>query len=100
MRKAFLDLDRNYSGYINAEDISCYFGSNGNDKLDFKTIKLLLQQKISDSKKHQKQKGYLDYTDFSKWAGSCIEPSEGFYFRHDSILNPEMRKNKLQSTLR
>ena len=28
--------------------------------------------------------------DFSKWLGSAIHMSEGFYFRHDSIKNPQL----------
>ena len=27
--------------------------------------------------------------DFSKWLGNAIHMSEGFYFRHDSIKNPQ-----------
>jgi len=38
--------------------------------------------------KDAKKKGFLSYEDFSKWMGSVIEPSEGFYFRHDSVWNP------------
>ena len=34
------------------------------------------------------KKGNLCYADFSKWMGSAIHHSEGFYFRHDSIKNP------------
>jgi Ca2+-binding EF-hand superfamily protein len=39
------------------------------------------------------KKGYLDFTDFSKWMGSSIQPSAGFYFRHDSIKNPQYERN-------
>ena len=28
--------------------------------------------------------------DFSKWLGNAIHMSEGFYFRHDSIKNPQL----------
>ena len=34
-------------------------------------------------------KGRLGYADFSKWVGNSIHQSEGFYFRHDSIKNPQ-----------
>lgn len=27
--------------------------------------------------------------DFSKWLGNAIHMSEGFYFRHDSVKNPQ-----------
>ena len=43
--------------------------------------------------KDAKGVGSLDYTDFSKWMGSSIEPSAGFYFRHDSIKNPQYERN-------
>ena len=39
-------------------------------------------------KDHKKQ-GRLGYMDFSKWLGNAIHMSEGFYFRHDSIKNPQ-----------
>lgn len=32
--------------------------------------------------------GEIDFKDFCKWMGTVIEPSEGFYFRHDSVKNP------------
>lgn len=28
--------------------------------------------------------------DFSRWLGNAIHMSEGFYFRHDSIKNPQL----------
>lgn len=31
----------------------------------------------------------IGYTDFSKWVGNAIHMSEGFYFRHDSVKNPQ-----------
>lgn len=30
--------------------------------------------------------------DFSKWLGNSIHMSEGFYFRHDSIKNPQYER--------
>jgi len=39
--------------------------------------------------KDSKRIGKLNYKDFSKWVGSSIEPSSGFYFRHDSERNPQ-----------
>ena len=43
--------------------------------------------------KDSKEVGTLNYKDFSKWMGSSIEPSEGFYFRHDSVRNPQYHQN-------
>ena len=80
VRKAFLDLDGDYDGYITVEDILKYFGNdpdlNYND-----LIKLMID--------HDEQKqGKINYSDFSKWFGSAIHCSSGFYFRHDSSKNP------------
>ena len=36
--------------------------------------------------------GKLNYMDFSKWLGNSIHQSEGFYFRHDSIKNPQYER--------
>ena len=80
VRKAFLLLDTDYDGLITIEDILKYFG---NDKdLNFDDLHKLMVDK--DSKKQ----GKITYTDFSKWLGSDIYMSEGYYFRHDSIMNP------------
>ena len=85
MRKAFLDLDLDYDGYIRPEDIARYF-SNESSRINYNELKQLMVHK-------GKQKGYLDFTDFSKWMGSAIQPSGGFFFRHDSIRNPQYEEN-------
>lgn len=38
--------------------------------------------------KDSKKQGMINYSDFSKWVGTTIHMSEGFYFRHDSKINP------------
>lgn len=43
--------------------------------------------------KDSKKVGKINYTDFSRWLGSTIHMSEGFYFRHDSIKNPQFDNN-------
>ena len=35
----------------------------------------------------------MNYADFSKWMGGVIHQSEGFYFRHDSMKNPQFERN-------
>jgi len=80
VRKAFLALDSDYDGYITIEDILKYFGNETD--LNFNDLK-----KLIIDKDHNKQ-GRLGYMDFSKWLGTAIHMSEGFYFRHDSIKNP------------
>lgn len=55
--------------------------------MNYADLKKLIQDK--DSKKQ----GKIGYTDFSKWVGNSIHLSEGFYFRHDSIKNPQYDLN-------
>jgi len=62
-----------------------FFGND--DKIDYDDLKKLITDK--DSQK----KGMLNYSDFSRWIGSTINQSEGFYFRHDSIKNPQYDYN-------
>lgn len=86
VRKAFLDLDLDYDGYIRPEDIARYF-SNESGNINYNELKQLMILR------GHKKKGYLDFTDFSKWMGSAIQPSGGFFFRHDSIRNPQFETN-------
>ena len=80
MRKAFLALDTDYDGYINVEDLFKKFGHEKD--IRFEDLKKLVVDK--DSLKQ----GRINYSDFSRWLGSAIHLSEGFYFRHDSHKNP------------
>lgn len=80
VRKAFLDLDGDYDGFITVEDILRHFGQDKD--LNYNDLKKIITDK--DSKKI----GKIGYSDFSKWVGNTIHQSEGFYFRHDSIKNP------------
>jgi len=36
----------------------------------------------------------LGYADFSKWVGNSIHQSEGFYFWHDLVKNPQYEQNR------
>lgn len=69
-----------HDGYVTIEDILMYFGNEKD--LDYDDLKKLMIDKDS------KHEGKIGYYDFSKWLGSAIHLSEGFYFRHDSIKNP------------
>jgi Ca2+-binding EF-hand superfamily protein len=79
-----LALDSDYDGYITIEDILKYFGNETD--LNFNDLK-----KLIIDKDHKKQ-GRLGYMDFSKWLGNAIHMSEGFFFRHDSIKNPQYER--------
>lgn len=50
--------------------------------------------------KDSKKKGMIGYTDFSKWVGNAIHMSEGFYFRHDSVRNPQFDLIRQQNDLK
>ncbi len=80
VRKAFLALDTDYDGYVTLEDILRHFDKGNN--LNYEDLKKLITDK--DSKKA----GRINYNDFSRWLGSSIHMSEGFFFRHDSVKNP------------
>lgn len=63
------------------------FFSADNKEFDFNDLKKLIVDKDS------KREGKISYSDFSKWMGGVIHQSEGFYFRHDSMKNPQYEKN-------
>ena len=66
VRKAFLDLDTDYDGFITVEDILRYFGSDSSKDFNFNDLKKILMEK--DSRK----RGKIGYADFSKWVGNSI----------------------------
>ncbi len=79
VRKAFLDLDEDFDGYLTAENFAKLIGgSTGSSKFDFNLLKMLIKMKNS------KMEPQINYTEFCKWFGAVIEPVEAFYFRHDS----------------
>lgn len=81
VRKAFLQLDSDYDGFITIEDVLKYFGNETD--LNYNDLKKLIHEKDST------HTGRISYTDFSKWLGSAIHMPEGFMFRHDSCKNPQ-----------
>ena len=85
VRKAFLQLDGDHDGYITLEDILKYFGNDTD--FHYQDLAKLINSKTENGR------GYLNYTDFSKWLGTSIHLSEGFYFRHDSVKNPQLDKH-------
>lgn len=83
VRKAFLDLDEDFDGYLTAENFAKLIGgSTGSSKFDFNLLKMLIKMK------NAKLEPQINYTDFCRWFGAVIEPTEAFYFRHDSQKNP------------
>ncbi|CDW79951.1 px domain containing protein [Stylonychia lemnae] len=89
VRKAFLDLDGDHDGYITVEDIIRYFGAD--NEFQFQEVKKLLESKASN------ESGIgINYQEFSKWVGNAIHSVQGFYFRHDSVMNPAFEINKVK----
>lgn len=93
VRKAFLDLDQDYDGFITAEDFAKLVGGASTHGFDFNLLKMLIRMKNTDKAPQ------VNYTDFSKWFGQVIEPAEGFYFRHDSMKNPQYEKNQKKTVI-
>ncbi|CDW82631.1 px domain containing protein [Stylonychia lemnae] len=93
VRKAFLDLDEDFDGFVTAENFAKLIGgSSGSSKFDFNLLKMLIKMRNS------KLSPDLNYTEFCRWFGAVIEPVEAFYFRHDSMKNPQYEKN-IQKTV-
>ena len=61
---------------MTVEDFLNYLGTDGS--IEYEDLMKLLKSKDRSGV------GRIDFTDFSKWFGSAIHKSEGFYFRHDS----------------
>lgn len=72
---------------LTVEDFLSYFATD--QSIDYEDLLKLLKTKDRNGK------GEIDFTDFSKWFGSAIHKSEGFYFRHDSkCVNPQFNAHK------
>ena len=87
VRKAFLAIDDNHVGYITAEALAKYLGASKQKNFDFTLLEILI-------KLHTKgMKTRVNYNDFCGWLGKSIEPTETFFFRHDSKKNPQFEVN-------
>ena len=90
MRKAFLDLDKNHDGLVGAEELAkiVQYGVKQKDpskperELDYSLLESLI--KVRCKQDHAD----VSYAKFCAWLGASIEPTEAFYFRHDSQKNP------------
>ena len=91
VRKAFLELDENHSGFITAEELAKFLGASKDKNFDFTLLEILIKLKTTG----MKTKVY--YKDFCAWLGSSIEPTEGFFFRHDSKKNPQFEINLMKN---
>ena len=99
VRKAFLELDQDQDGYITGDDLAKFLknASSTSDQdhgksFNFTLLELLIKIrcKLKDTR--------INYTKFCNWLGTSIEPVEAFYFRHDSLKNPQFDLN-MQKTV-
>ena len=82
VREAFLAIDDNHVGYITAESLARYLGASKEKNFDFTLLEILIKLHNTGSKPR------VNYNDFCAWLGNSIEPTETFFFRHDSKKNP------------
>ena len=91
VRKAFLDIDSDYDGFITAQDLTELCGG----AFEIEELRMLMKCRGFD-KTYQ-----INFKQFCSWLGSALAPCEGFFFRHDSLVNPEyslsMKKTKESS---
>ena len=69
-------------GYITAEEIANGLGASSRKKFDYTLLEILVKLNTKNVSAR------LYYKDFCSWMGNIIEPTEAFYFRHDSQKNP------------
>lgn len=82
VRKAFLELDEKHIGYITAEEIAKFLGASTQKRFDYTLLEILIKMRTANLGTK------VFYKDFCAWLGSSVEPTEGYYFRHDSMKNP------------
>lgn len=87
VRKAFLELDDKHIGYITAEEIAKFLGASTQKHFDYTLLEILIKMRTSNLGTR------VYYKDFCSWLGSTVEPTEGYYFRHDSMKNPQYELN-------
>lgn len=87
VRKAFLTIDDSHSGFITAETLAKYLGASKQKNFDFTLLEILIKLNTKGLKTR------INYTDFVSWLGGSIEPTETFFFRHDSKKNPQFEIN-------
>ena len=87
VRKAFLAIDDNHQGSIGAETLAKYLGASKQKNFDFTLLEILIKLNTKGLKTR------INYNDFVSWLGSSIEPTETFFFRHDSKKNPQFEVN-------
>jgi len=91
VRKAFLAVDDNHRGFITAEILAKYLGASKQKNFDFTLLEILIKLNTKGMKTR------INYNDFCAWFGPAIEPTETFFFRHDSKKNPQFEVNLQRS---
>lgn len=91
VRKAFLELDQRHCGYVTAEEIAAFLNASAQKKFDYSLLEILIKMRTKNLSTR------IYYNDFCAWLGSSVEPTESFYFRHDSKKNPQYELNMIKS---
>ena len=63
-------------------------GASSQKKFDFTLLEILIKMRTSGLSNK------ISYKDFCAWLGNSVEPTEAFYFRHDSTKNPQYELNQ------
>lgn len=92
VRKAFLELDHDKDGLIEASDILRYFGDD--DDIDLVDLTTLMRERRKTTSESDAKGAKLNCHDFTNWLGESIHQREGFYFRHDSVINQKFVANQ------
>jgi len=66
-------------------------GGSKTANFDFTLLEILIKLKTKNKSDR------VSYSDFCSWLGSTIEPTEAFYFRHDSKKNPQYEVSILKT---
>jgi len=82
VRKAWLELDDNHKGLITVEELAKFLGANIKLNFDYSLLEILVKMRTKSLSNS------ITYNDFCTWLGGSVEPTEAFYFRHDSNKNP------------
>lgn len=91
VRKAFLELDQRHCGYVTAEEIASFMNASAQKKFDYSLLEILIKMRTKNLSTR------IYYNDFCAWLGNSVEPTETFYFRHDSKKNPQYELNMLRT---
>ena len=89
-----MELDEEHKGFITAEQLAKFIGATKQKNFDFTLLEILVKMQTKGLKTQ------VNYNDFVAWFGNSIEPTESFFFRHDSKKNPQFEINLAKTAAR